>query len=88
MTKMNLHEERITLWKATAIDVAIELAEKEAESYASDIKAKYLGLAQAYYLFDQSDSSGIEVYSLVRDSDLGSEEYMDTFFDTGNERQK
>ncbi len=88
MTKNNLYEERITLWNANDIDGAIELAEAEAKSYAKDIEAEYIGLAQAYHLFDEIKSSGIEVFSLVRDSDLESDDYLDTFFDTGNERQK
>ena len=51
--------------------VAIELAEKEAESYALDIKVKYLGLSKTYHLFDQSDSSGIEVRGKTQRSNKG-----------------
>ena len=88
MTKKNLYEERITLWCAKDIDEAIEFAEEEAKSYAKDIESQYLGLAQAYHLFDETKLSGIEVFSLVRDSDLEAEDYLNTFFDTGDERQK
>ena len=32
-------------------------------------------------------TSGAEVFSLARDSELASDEYLDSFFDTGTERQ-
>jgi hypothetical protein len=32
--------------------------------------------------------SGLEVFSLIRDSDLPPEEYVDRFFDTGTEHQR
>lgn len=86
--KDNTYEERITLWKAQDIDDAIAKAEIDARQYAKDIEAEYLGFAQAYFMYDQSDSSGIEVFSLVRDSDLDENDYLDAFFDTGFERQK
>ena len=88
MTKKYLYEERITIWKSINIDQAIEDAKQEAELYAKKIDAKYLGLAQGFYLFDEVDSSGVEIYSLLRESDLKSEDYLDTFFDTGDERQR
>ena len=88
MTKKHLYEERITIWRSENIDQAIEAAEQEAESYAKKIHAKYLGLAQGFDLFDEIDTSGVEVYSLLRESDLEPEEYLDAFFDTGDERQR
>ena len=45
----------------------------------------YLGLAQAYELFDEP-GHGAEVYSLMRDSPLPPETYLVTYFDTGGER--
>ncbi len=86
--KENTYEERITLWKARDIDKAIAKAENEAEQYALETDASYLGFAQGYFWFDKSNSTGIEVFSLVRDSDLDADEYLNTFFDTGFERQK
>jgi hypothetical protein len=47
---------------------------------------RYLGLAQAYRLADDV-GHGAEVYSLIRDSDLEPEAYLDAYFDTGAERQ-
>lgn len=88
MAKKHLYEERITIWEATNIDQAIELAEQEAESYAKETDAEYLGLAQGFHLFEKVNSSGTEIFSLLRESNLKPEKYMDRFFDTGTERQR
>lgn len=80
------YEERVTLWRASGFDAAIALAEQEAHDYADDVEALYLGLAQAYRLAEPP-GHGTEVFSLMRDSDLDTEDYLDAFFDTGEERQ-
>lgn len=83
------YEERITLWNAHDIDEAIAMAEAEAEAHAAvidDAPSEYLGLAQAYALYDTPDH-GAEVFSLIRSSALGPGNYLDTFFDTGREHQ-
>lgn len=85
------YEERITLWRAGDIDEAIVKAEAEARDYAAAIKeapSEYLGLTQAYALFDAPEHDGAEVFSLIRDSQLDSSSYLDAFFDTGHERQR
>ena len=87
-TKKHLYEERITIWSAADIDVAIRLAEGEAEKYAEGIDATYLNIAQAYHLVKSLETKGDEVFSLLRDSDLEPTDYLDAFFDTGNERQR
>jgi hypothetical protein len=80
------YEERITLWRASSLDAAIARAEAEAEEYAV-AGGQYLGFAQAYHLSD-SPSEGGELFSLMRYSDLGSDAYLDRYFDTGSERQQ
>ena len=80
-------EERLLLWQASDIDEAIALAEAEAAEYAAFLELEYLGLAQAYWLPD-APGHGVEVFSLYRDNELPSEEYLDRFFDTGSERQR
>jgi hypothetical protein len=45
-------------------------------------------LAQGFYLFDDIESSGKEIYSLLRESNLKPEKYLDRFFDTGFEHQR
>jgi hypothetical protein len=80
------YEERITLWNAASFDAAIAFAEEEAREYAQDNGFEVLDLCQAYELVDEVAVHGVEVYSLLRDSSLEPEEYIDTFFDTGDER--
>jgi hypothetical protein len=81
------YEERVTLWRATSDDEAIGLAEESAVVYAAECSASYLGLEQSYRLVADT-AHGTEVFSLMRDSDLLSDEYLDRFFDTGTERQR
>jgi hypothetical protein len=81
-----VYEERLTLWCTDSFDNAIELAEKEAAVYAAASQLEYLDLAQVCKL-PGHPTSGAEVFSLVRDSTLSSDDYLDAFFDTGTERQ-
>ena len=81
-----LYEERITLWRAPNVEDAVE----QAEAYAAtidDAPDTYLGLAQAYRL-DGEPGDGTEVFSLLRESALAPEVYLDAFFDTGTERAR
>jgi hypothetical protein len=80
------YEERITLWQAHSAAAATALAEDDAHGYADTIEATYLGLAQCYSCPDLP-GHGAEVFSLMRDSDLGRVDYLDQFFDTRAERQ-
>jgi len=50
------------------------------------VNGRYLGLAQAYAM-EGEPRHGAEVYSLMRNSDLPPQPYLDTFFDAGTERQ-
>jgi hypothetical protein len=85
--RKHLYEERITLWVANDIDEAIALAEEEAREYASD-GADYLGLCQAHALVESVEKSGVEVFALLRQSDLDPKEYVDAFFATGEEHEE
>jgi len=80
------YEERITIWQGSSLDEAIELAESEAHSYAELTGSEFLGLSQAYEISD-GPMTGAEVFSLLRESDLEPDAYLDAFFDTGTERQ-
>jgi hypothetical protein len=44
------YEERVTIWRVDGFEVAIALAEAEAEEYAETVSSRYLGLAQAYVM--------------------------------------
>jgi hypothetical protein len=83
------YEERITLWRAPSADEAIELAEAEAIEYGEALgDAEYTGFAQSFNLFvGDTVGHGDEVFSLMRDSELDTEDYLDAFFDTGTEHQ-
>ncbi|HEY3506428.1 MAG TPA: DUF4288 domain-containing protein [Actinocatenispora sp.] len=82
------YEERIVIFQADSFETATRMAEEEAEEYAKDIvQGESLGLYQAFEI-SESFEDGSELFSLVRDSDLAPEEYLDHFFDTGRERQR
>jgi len=81
-----LYEERITLWQAENLEQAIEFAENEASEY-SDESCEFLGLSQGYTMFELTQGNGIEVFSLLRESNLEPELYLESFFKSGSERQ-
>jgi hypothetical protein len=84
-----LYEENITVWRAASFDEAIAKAEAEALEYAAVCDGRYLNFAQAYFIGDDvSISEGSEVFSLMRTSDFGADEYLTRHFDTGEERQR
>ena len=84
-----VYEERITLWRAARSDEAIARAEAEAEEFAADVNGEYLGFAQAYHLAVEGEvGDATEVFSLLRDSSLEPDEYIDRFFVTGAERER
>jgi len=79
------YEERITLWHARNADEAIERAEADAEHYAAETAespGEYLGLAQAYWLFDEP-GDGAEVFSMFRESPLDADAFLAAHFDDG-----
>jgi hypothetical protein len=84
---LHLYEERITMWKAEDFDDVIQLAEEEARTYAEENGVEYLDYAQAFELSGTVEVHGAEVFSLLRESDLEPDDYLDAFFDTGSERQ-
>jgi hypothetical protein len=86
--KKYIYEERITLWIARNADAALKKSEKEAMRYAKESGNKYLGFIQLYWLYDDIEVDGIEVFSLLRESDLSAKKYIDTHFDTGSEKQR
>lgn len=79
------YEERITLWQARDADEAIERAESDALHYATETAespGEYLGLAQAYWLFDEP-GDGAEVFSMFRESPLDPDAFLTAYFDDG-----
>ena len=81
-------EERVTLWRSESFEQAVALAEAEAQRYAEDLEGQYLGLAQAFHLASGPElHQGVEAFSLIRASDLAPDDYLDRYFDTGDECQ-
>ncbi|MFC0019029.1 hypothetical protein AAFN60_04080 [Roseibacillus persicicus] len=65
------------------------MAQSEAKEYSKKQGFEALDFLQAYWLPKDSGPipQGCEIFSLLRESDLEPEEYLDRFFDTGEERQ-
>jgi hypothetical protein len=87
-SRPSTYEERITLWEADSLDDAIAQAESEARAYAERLNSEFLDIAQAYWIGADRPQAGSEVFSLMRDSTLDSDDYLDAFYDTGRERQR
>ncbi len=82
------YEERIVLFRASSFEDAIAQAEHEAEGYGKRNATKPLDYFMAYQLDDEDLPGGIEVFSLIRDSNLEDREYLERHYDTGNERAR
>jgi hypothetical protein len=83
------YEERIILLRAHDFDHAVRRAEEEARGYAGSLEGvEYLECLDIYHLFEDAIGDGTEVFSLMRDSELGPKEYISRFFQTGSERSR
>lgn len=81
------YEERIVIVRAESDDDAIAKAEQYSKDYESDT-TEYVRYAMAFHIFDENGpclGPGTEVFSLIRQSDLDPNAYIDRFHDTGNE---
>ncbi|RZU46274.1 hypothetical protein EV284_0944 [Streptomyces sp. BK022] len=83
---LDVYEERVTLWTARSLDEAIARAETEAREYCEMLDAvEYVNFAEAFRIGDVP-GEGVEVFSLMRESELPPGEYVRRFFATGDER--
>lgn len=85
-----VYEERILIVRADSFDEAIAKAERYSKGYEGDTTI-YTNYAMAFHIIDEDGPSlgeGVEVFSLLRESDLNPDEYLDRFHDTGRERAK
>ncbi len=80
------YEERVLVFLADSFESAIKLAEHESQQYVGTSESIALDYFNAFEIIDDQIQNGTEVYSLIRDSNLASEEYIDSYFDTGDER--
>jgi hypothetical protein len=67
---------------------AIAKGETEAKEYAQGTDSEYLDFCQAFELSDEIAASGVEVFSLLRDSELDPTAYINVFFDTDAEHER
>jgi len=82
------YEERITLWRAASAAAAVHDSAVESRQYAVELVGDGvdLGLAQCHHLGPDRPSHGDEIFAYARTSRLAPPEYLDAFFDTGEER--
>jgi hypothetical protein len=86
-TAKTFFEERVVLLQSADFDDAIVKGEAEAQEYCRGIRdVSYTGYINVYRLFGDTVGHGTEVYSLLRESGLSDSEYLDHFYDDGNER--
>jgi len=80
-------EERVVSVQASTFEEAIKMAEDEGQIYADSIGGRFLNFVQCYEAKEWSYQKKVsEIYSLIRESKLGDDEYIDKFEDTGRER--
>ncbi|MGW2782262.1 hypothetical protein ACWC3X_13595 [Streptomyces populi] len=83
---LGVYEERVTLWTARSPEEAIGRAESEALEYCESLdEVEYVKFAEVFKMFE-APGDGIEVFSLMRESDLPPGSYVERFFATGAER--
>ena len=61
--------------------------EAKAKAYAAGDACR-LGYCQSYELADTVTAHGVEVFSLLRDSDPEPDDHVTAFLDTGDERAR
>lgn len=87
-TKDLAYEERIVIVRAQDAEAAIAVAEEKSRSSYENSSTRYIGYAMGFNIFDEHGDSlgeGVEVFSLIRKSELDAEAYIDRYHDTGNE---
>jgi hypothetical protein len=83
------YEERITLWRAAALEEAVDKASAEAAEYAEFAGSTHVAdFHQTYEIADVPPRDGAEIFALTRDSALAPDAYVERFFETGTERQQ
>lgn len=83
--KNGSYEERTILVKAPNDDEAIKAAEKDALEYAAALGIEYASYCDTFHLFDENLQHGTEIFSLMRRTEIGKDEYIGRFLDTGTE---
>ena len=88
-TRGQTYEERILIVRSKTAEDAIETAESLSAQEYEDETTERLDYALSFNIFDCDGpclQHGTEVFSLMRDSRLTPDEYLDRFHDSGSER--
>ncbi|MEV4412033.1 hypothetical protein [Catellatospora sp. NPDC049609] len=74
-------EERVVLLRASSLDEAIELAERESAEYAREHDFEVLDMVQAYRISDGDEEvgAGTEVFSVLHALDLSADAFLDRY---------
>lgn len=84
-----LYEERMVIVESDSFDNALREAEAEALLYAEQFEnVSFAGYIDLFELNHKNMEPGSEFYSLIRRSNLETNEYIDKFYDTGNECER
>lgn len=80
------YEERVVLLLANSLGHAIERGEEEAAGYVAAVgDAEYTGFISVYKLGEQEIGDRSEIYSLMRKTDMETDDFLDRYHDDGNE---
>jgi hypothetical protein len=85
---LRVYEESVLLVKADNFDDAIASAERIVRKNCSVLSCEDSGFYNAFEITDDKLSNGVEVYSIMRESKIEIDKYLDKFYDTGFERTK
>jgi hypothetical protein len=80
------YEETITIWNSPDAETAMDRARRKGEDVASTVGGRILPFAQSFRLA-HFPGDGAEVFSLIRESSLTADRYLETFFWTGHENE-
>ncbi len=82
-----VYEERVIVLLANDLNEAVRRAEEEAKEYAASLEeVEYTGFVAAYDIGEDEISDVSEVYSILRNSDLETNAFLDRYYDDGTER--
>lgn len=85
----HLFEERIIILEGESREDVISQAESEGLQYASQFdNVTYAGYVDVFEIQSSEVGIGSEFYSLIRRSNLDIADYVDRFYDTGNECER
>jgi hypothetical protein len=83
----SVYEERVVVVRAADFADALARAEAEAARYAAQwADAEYLGYVMVYDMTEETIDAGCEVFSLMRETALGPDAFLDRYHDAASAR--